>query len=112
MRSLLLRQLPQGREVLRALLVDRMTFTPVIAAATRGYRFVGHGSYGGLLTGTTWPTTSGGPNGIRTRVSATTTFSRYTIGACGAHRPQGTSTIKTRRVHDARLTVSATIHDT
>src|SRR5216684_506602 len=41
-----------------------MTFTPVIAAATRGYRFVGHGSYGGLLTGTTWPTTSGGPNGL------------------------------------------------
>jgi len=51
--------------VLRALLVDRMTFTPVIAAATRGYRFVGHGAYGGLLTGTTWPTTSGGPNGTR-----------------------------------------------
>ena len=67
-RSLLLRQLPQGREVLRALLVDRMTFTPVITAGTRGYRFAGNGSYGGLLAGTTWPTTSGGPNGIRTRV--------------------------------------------
>jgi site-specific DNA recombinase len=67
-RSLLLRRLPQGRAVLRALLVDRMTFTPVITAGTRGYRFAGHGSYGGLLTGTTWPTTNGGPNGIRTRV--------------------------------------------
>jgi len=52
-RSLLLQQLPQGRAVLRALLVDRMTFTPVITAGTRGYRFAGHGSYGGLLTGTT-----------------------------------------------------------
>jgi hypothetical protein len=70
-RSLLLRRLPQGREVLRALLVDRMTFTPVVTAGIRGYRFVGHGSYGGLLTGTTWPTTIGGPNGIRTRVSVT-----------------------------------------
>ncbi len=48
-----------------ALLVDRMTFTPVVTAGTRGYRFAGHGSYGGLLTGMTWPTTSGGPNGIR-----------------------------------------------
>jgi hypothetical protein len=64
LRSLLLRRLPQGREVLRALLVDRMTFTPVITAGTRGYRFAGHASYGGLLTGTTWPTTSGGPNGL------------------------------------------------
>jgi hypothetical protein len=27
---MLLRHLPQGREVLRALLVDRMTFTPAI----------------------------------------------------------------------------------
>jgi DNA invertase Pin-like site-specific DNA recombinase len=63
-RSLLLRQPPQGRDVLRALLVDRMTFTPVIMAGTRGYRFAGHGSYGGLLAGTTWPTTNGGPNGL------------------------------------------------
>ena len=83
-RSLLLRQLPQGREVLRALLVDRMTFTPVITAGTRGYRFAGHGSYGGLLAGTTWPTTSGGPNGIRTRVLVTTTLSPYKIAGCGA----------------------------
>src|SRR6266404_2126857 len=65
-RSLLLRRLPQGRTVLRALLVDRMTFTPFVTAGIRGYRFVGHGSYGGLLAGTTWPTTIGGPNGIRT----------------------------------------------
>jgi DNA invertase Pin-like site-specific DNA recombinase len=66
-RSLLLRQLPQGREVLRGLLVDRLTFTPVLTAGIRGYRFVGRASYGGLLTGTTWPTTVGGPNGIRTQ---------------------------------------------
>ena len=63
-RSLLLRQVPQGRAVLRALFVERMTFTPVITVGTRGYRFVGHGSYGGLLTGATWPTTIGGPNGL------------------------------------------------
>ena len=62
-RGVLLRQRPQAREVLRALLVDRLTFTPVVTAGTRGYRFLGHGSYGGLLTGSTWPTTSGGPKG-------------------------------------------------
>ena len=65
-RSLLLRQPPQGRDVLRALLVDRMTFTPVIMAGTRGYRFAGHGSYGGLLAGTTWPTTKWWPQRVTT----------------------------------------------
>jgi hypothetical protein len=67
-RSLLLRELPQGREVLRGLLVERLTFMPIGVGRLRGYRFIGHGSYGGLLAGTTWPTTIGGPNGIRTRI--------------------------------------------
>src|SRR5713226_1592041 len=93
-RSLLLRQLPQGREVLRALLVDRMTFTPVITGGTRGYRFAGHGSYGGLLSGTTWPTTSGGPNGIRTRVSVTTTFSPCFAITCRPKRRKGSAQLK------------------
>jgi len=66
-RAVLLRHLPQGRDVLRALLVDRLTFTPFAAGGTRGYRFAGRASYGGLLAGTAWPTTIGGPNGIRTR---------------------------------------------
>jgi len=65
-RAVLLRHLAQGRDVLRALLVDRLTFTPFVAAGTCGYRFVGQASYGGLLAGTTWPTTHGGPNGTRT----------------------------------------------
>jgi len=71
-RAVLLRHLPQGRDVLRALLVDRLTFRPFVAGGTRGYRFVGHASYGGLLAGTAWPTTDGGPNGIRTRLRSAT----------------------------------------
>jgi hypothetical protein len=51
-----------------------MTFTPVITAGTCGYRFAGHGSYGGLLAGTTWPTTSGGPKGTRMVVGHELTF--------------------------------------
>jgi hypothetical protein len=41
---------------------------------------------------------SGGPNGIRTRVSVTTTFLPYLVAGCGADCPQKTGTIKTRRV--------------
>ena len=67
-RAVLHRHLPHSRDVLRALLVDRLLFTPIANAGTRGYRFVGQASYGGLLAGTAWPTTDGGPNGIRTRV--------------------------------------------
>ncbi|HEY4911239.1 MAG TPA: hypothetical protein VIJ73_17130 [Methylomirabilota bacterium] len=33
----------------------------------RGYAFTGDGTFGGLLAASTWPTTNGGPNGIRTR---------------------------------------------
>ena len=76
-RTVLLRQLPQGREVLRALLVDRLTFTPIGAAGIRGYRFVGQAAYGGLLAGTAWPTTDGGPNGIRTRVWSRSRFRQH-----------------------------------
>src|SRR5262249_42346205 len=65
-RAVLHRHLPQSRDVLRALLVDRLLFTPIAHAGTRGYGFVGHASYGGLLAGTAWPTTDGGPNGIFT----------------------------------------------
>jgi hypothetical protein len=42
--------------------------TPVLVAGTRGYAFTGDGTFGGLLAAGTWPTTFGGPNGIRTRV--------------------------------------------
>lgn len=65
-RGLLFRQRPQAREVLCALLVDRLTFTPIVAGGRRrGYRFADSASYGGPLAGTAWPTTIGGPNGTR-----------------------------------------------
>ena len=58
------------REALQTLLVDRVDCTPVLVAGARGYAFTGDGTFGGLLAASTWPTTYGGPNGIRTRVSA------------------------------------------
>jgi len=48
--------------------VDRVDCTPVLVAGARGYAFTGDGTFGGLLAANTWPTTYGGPNGIRTRV--------------------------------------------
>ncbi len=68
MRGVLHRQGAQAREMLQTLLVDRVDCTPVLVAGTRGYAFTGDGTFGGLLAATTWPTTYGGPNGIRTRV--------------------------------------------
>src|SRR6266851_4530393 len=76
-RGLLLRQPAQAREALQALLVDRVECTPVLVVGARGYAFTGDGTFGGLLAASTWPTTYGGPNGIRTRVSVTPTFSPY-----------------------------------
>jgi len=67
-RALLLRRLPQGRDVLRSLLVDRLTFTPFAAQGTHGYRFAGRASYGSLLAGAAWPTTDSGPNGTRSNL--------------------------------------------
>jgi len=67
MRGVLRRQGAQAREALRTLLVDLFDCTPVLVAGTRGYAFTGDGTFGGLLASSTWPTTFGGPNGIRTR---------------------------------------------
>jgi DNA invertase Pin-like site-specific DNA recombinase len=68
MRGVLLRQGAPAREALQTLLVDRVDCTPVLVAGARGYAFTGDGTFGGLLAASTWPTTYGGPNGIRTRV--------------------------------------------
>src|SRR5712691_11147166 len=67
-RGVLHRQGLQARETLQNLLVDRVDCTPVLVAGARGYAFTGDGTFGGLLAASTWPTTYGGPNGIRTRV--------------------------------------------
>jgi len=37
----------------------------VLVAGERGYAFTGDGTFGELLAASTWPTTFGGPNGIR-----------------------------------------------
>jgi len=74
MRGVLSRQGAQAREALRTLLVDRFDCTPVLVAGTRGYAFTGDGTFGGLLAASTWPTTFGGPNGIRTRVWSRSRF--------------------------------------
>jgi hypothetical protein len=64
--TLLRRQGAKAREALQARLVDRVDCTPVLVAASRGYAFTGDATFAGLLATRTWPTTFGGPNGIRT----------------------------------------------
>jgi len=49
----------------------------VLVVGAHGYAFTGDGTFGGLLVAKPWLTTYGGPNGIRTRVSVTPTFSPY-----------------------------------
>jgi hypothetical protein len=67
--GILTRREPEARRVLQALFNERLAFAPFNEGSTRGYQFLGTGSYGGLLVGDTCPTSNGGPNGIRTRVS-------------------------------------------
>ena len=67
--GVLIRREPEARRVLQALFAERLAFAPFNEGLTRGYQFFGTGSYGGLLVGDTCPTSNGGPNGIRTRVS-------------------------------------------
>ena len=62
-RGVLLRREEQTRRLLQSLLVDRLQFAPFNEGRTRGYQFVGTGTYGGLLLGDTCPTSNGGPNG-------------------------------------------------
>ena len=64
-RSLLTRHTPQARQMLRRLLVDRLTLTPYEEAGSSWYRFEGQGTYGCLLEGESLATSSGVPSGIR-----------------------------------------------
>src|SRR5882724_6274984 len=66
--GILARREPEARRVLQALFNERLAFAPFNEGSTRGYQFLGTGSYGGLLVGDTCPTSHGGPNGIRSRV--------------------------------------------
>src|SRR5206468_6044692 len=63
LRGILIRREPEARRVLQALFAERLAFAPFDEGPTRGYQFLGTGSYGGLLVGGTCPTSSGGPNG-------------------------------------------------
>jgi len=76
-RTALAERTPEARRVLQALVQDRLEFSPFVNDGVRGYEFVGMGNYGGLLAGYTCPTSNGGPNGIRTRVSVSTAFSLH-----------------------------------
>ena len=64
-RGVLARRESETRRVLQATFAERIKFAPFNDGATRGYQFVGDGSYGGVLLGDTCPTSNGGPNGIR-----------------------------------------------
>jgi hypothetical protein len=60
LRGLLTRRVPQARQVIRKLVVGRLAFTPFEEEGRKGYRFVGEGTYGRLLTGDTLSTSDGG----------------------------------------------------
>jgi hypothetical protein len=62
------REESETRRVLQAVFAERIEFAPFNEGATRGYQFVGPGSYREVLLGDTFPTSLGGPNEIRTRV--------------------------------------------
>ncbi len=64
----------EARRVLQTMLVDRLECAPFRVGAVAGYRFAGAASYGGLLAGEAWPTSSGGPNGLRSRLARASTY--------------------------------------
>ena len=68
-----------------------------LADGRKGYSFTGTATLGRLLAGETAAfTRRGGPNGIRTRVSATTTFSPYLSTASALPLPETSDATKTR----------------
>ena len=76
-KALLGRHIPQARQMLRKLLADKIELEPVGQGRERGYKFRGALTVDRLIAGDTLakPETNntsdgGGPNGIRTRVSA------------------------------------------
>jgi hypothetical protein len=85
-RTLLGRQPVQARQAIRKLLVGKLSFVPLECDGVPvGYRFTGQATLGRLLTGETAAASRvGGPNGIRTRVSVTTTFSPIRSVSCKA----------------------------
>ncbi len=50
-RELLARHTPQARQILRVLVPGKLDLTPIRRNGRRGYRFVGEGTYRGLLSG-------------------------------------------------------------
>src|SRR3989442_16008319 len=61
-RSMLRREIPQAREILRNLIIDRIVFTP--RPETRLYEFSGRGALGRLLAGTASPVSVVTPAGF------------------------------------------------
>ncbi len=55
LQALLTRQVPQARQALRKVLVNRLEVTPIEGPEARGVRFSGSGHYGRLLAGTSGP---------------------------------------------------------
>jgi len=66
-RSMLRREVPEAREILRNLVVGRIVFTPRPEA--RMYEFSGRGSFGRLLTGTAWTSSVVTPAGFEPAIS-------------------------------------------
>lgn len=63
-KGLLGRHVPQARQMLRKLLVDRLEFTPFEDRGQRGYRFAGQGTFGRILAGDVLPPALVSPAGF------------------------------------------------
>jgi hypothetical protein len=63
-KALLGQHVPQARQMLRKLLVDKLAFTPVEEKGQKGYRFAGAVNFGRLLAGDALPPTVVAPTGF------------------------------------------------
>jgi hypothetical protein len=68
-RALLGKNIPQTRQILRKLLVGRLTCEPFEEGERRGYRFTGQGSYAPILAGEALPTVVVTPAGFEPAIS-------------------------------------------
>jgi hypothetical protein len=92
LRGLLARHVTQARQVVRVLLEGRLRCDPFDDERGKGYAFAATGTYQRL--GVPRVNVGGGPNGIRTRVSVTTTFSSNMSGASRSTSPETRTRLK------------------
>jgi type VI protein secretion system component VasK len=90
-RALLGKNIPQTRQILRKLLVGRLTCEPFEERERRGYRFTGQGSYAPILPGEGGATVVVAPTGFEPVFQSRPRF-RYVTQLVGQHSPLKSTT--------------------